>query len=55
MVHGFAVIFRNHHKEQVATRIPFSGEFGNMDVGVWRTFVTLAHNGFIQALPEKLE
>jgi hypothetical protein len=55
LVHGFAVIFRNHHKEQVATRIPFSGEFGNMDVGVWQTFVNLARNGFIQALPEKLD
>lgn len=55
LVHGIAVIFRNHHKEQVATRIPFSGEFGNMDVGVWQTFVNLARNGFIQALPEKLD
>ncbi len=55
LVHGFAVIFKNHHKDQVATRIPFSGEFGKIDVRVWQTFVNLVRNGFIQALPEKLD
>jgi hypothetical protein len=55
LIHGFALVFKNHHKDQVATRIPFSGEFGNIDVRVWQTFVNLARNGFIQALPEKLD
>jgi len=55
LVRTFALIFKNHHKDQVATRMPFSGEFGSMNVGIWQTFVNLLRNAFIQALPEKLD
>ncbi len=51
----FAFIFKNSRHDQVATRIPFSGEFANWNFGIWPTIVTLVHNGFIQALPQKLD
>lgn len=51
----FAWIFRNSQRDQVATRIPFSGEFSNWNVGLWPTVVTLVRNGFVQALPQKLD
>lgn len=55
VVRVFAFIFKNHQRDQVATRIPFSGEFGNTEVGAWKTFVNLLRHAFIRPWPEKLE
>jgi hypothetical protein len=53
---GSAVkLLKNSDTEQVATRIPFAGEFGNAQVGVWKTIVAALRNGFVEALPAVLE
>lgn len=50
-----AKIFRNKKRDSVATRVPFSGEFGKMNTDTWDSFVKALHHGFVQALPEKLD
>lgn len=55
VVRFFAFVFKNHRRDQVATRIPFSGEFGNTEVGAWKTFTNLLRHAFIRPWPEKLE
>jgi hypothetical protein len=55
MVRVFAFVFKNHRRDQVATRVPFSGEFGNTEVSGWQTFVNLLRHAFIRPWPEKLE
>jgi hypothetical protein len=55
VVRFFAFVFKNHPRDQVATRIPFSGEFGHTQVGTWRTFVNLLRHAFVRPWPEKLE
>jgi hypothetical protein len=42
-------------EDQVATRIPISGEFEDPEVGIWETVINLLRNGFIQALSRGLE
>lgn len=55
VVRFFAFVFKNHRRDQVATRIPFSGEFGSTEVGAWKTFVNLLRHAFVRPWPEKLE
>lgn len=54
-VRFFAFVFKNHRRDQVATRIPFSGEFGQTEVSAWQTFVNLLRHAFVRPWPEKLE
>jgi hypothetical protein len=54
-VRFFAFVFKNHRRDQVATRIPFAGEFGQTQVGAWETFVNLLRHAFVRPWPEKLE
>lgn len=51
----FADLAKNKDSEQVATRIPFSGEASSMDVHVWKTIENGLHHGFIKALPRGFE
>lgn len=55
IVAGTAAIMENDERGQVATRIPFSGRFGETDVGVWATIGGMIRNGFIKALNEGRE
>jgi len=55
IVSGTASIMENDERQQVATRIPFSGHFGETDVGIWATIGGLIRNGFIRALNEGRE
>jgi hypothetical protein len=55
IVGGTAALLENSDEQQVATRIPFSGRFGDADVGVWATIGNLLRNGFIEALNEGRE
>ncbi len=55
IVSGTAAIMENDERQQVATRIPFSGRFGETDVGIWATIGGLIRNGFIRALNEGRE
>ncbi len=52
VVAGLAALLKNPDREQVATRIPFSGTFEETEVGVWPTVVNLVRNGFVRALNE---
>lgn len=54
-VSGLVKLFKNKERDQLATRIPFAGEFGSTSVGVWPTITSMLHHGFIEALPEELE
>lgn len=54
-VSTFASIFKNHPRNEVATRIPFSGEFRNLDVHKWETFRNLVRHAFGQPLQKKLD
>jgi hypothetical protein len=55
MVGGLSALLKNRSRDQVATRIPFSGEFGETDVGVLATIGNLIRHGFGRALSERLE
>ena len=55
MVGGLSALLKNKSRDQVATRIPFSGEFGETDVGVLATIGNLIRHGFGRALSERLE
>jgi len=55
LVSSFVHLFKNTPRDQLASRIPFSGQFGRTDVGVWASLTSMFHNGFVQALPAKLE
>ncbi len=54
-VGGLVKLFKNKERDQLATRIPFAGEFGRTDVGVWATITSMLHHGFVSALPTALE
>ena len=45
---GFVV--ENRKKDQVATKIPLNGDFGNVEVGTTSAIVYLLRNAFIQAI-----
>ena len=55
IVAGVAHLVKNDDTEQVAMRIPFSGQFGDTSVGTWESIRTMLRNGFIQALHEGLD
>jgi hypothetical protein len=42
-------------KDQIAARIPLSGELDDPEVGLWETVITLLRNAFIEALSRGLE
>ncbi|MET0262457.1 MAG: DUF748 domain-containing protein [Rariglobus sp.] len=52
IVSGVSSIVKNDDRDQVATRIPFSGNFEKTKVGVWSTIVHLVRHGFGRALFE---
>lgn len=55
VVRGLAWVFKNHPRNEVATKIPFSGEFKDVKVGVWQTIKNLVGHAFIQPLSKKLD
>lgn len=55
IVSGAVALFKNKSRDQLATRIPFAGEFGSADVGVLATLRTMLRHGFIEPLPQRLE
>jgi hypothetical protein len=50
-----AKILENRQEEQVATRIPFSGEFENPRAGILAALVNLVRNAFVAAFTHSLE
>ena len=52
---GLTSLFKNHAKDQFATRVPISGRIDNKDVSAWAAIVGVLHNAFVQAYTPKLE
>jgi hypothetical protein len=55
VVRVFAWVFKNHVKDDVATKIPFEGEFGATQFGTWETIKNLVRHAFIEPLQHKLD
>jgi len=55
LVAAFFSLAKNAKSQQIATRIPFSGDSGSLDVHTWRSIVNGLHHGFIQALAQNFE
>ena len=52
---GVSEVFKNHVKDQLATKIPIAGTYTNSSVGLWTATGTLLQNAFIRALVPKLD
>lgn len=50
-----AKVFKNRRSDQVATRIPLSGELENPDAGMLAAIVNLLRNAFVSAFSRSLE
>lgn len=55
IVSGAVRLFKNKPRDELASRIPFAGEFGSADVGLLATIRTMLRHGFIEPLPQRLE
>jgi hypothetical protein len=55
VVEAVAWVFKNHSKDQLATRAEFEGNIKNPDVDVWTIIGEVLRNAFIQALYPSLE
>ena len=55
IVSGVAWLVKNKPRDQVATRIPFQGEFGDSQVGLGATVRNLFRHGFIKAFNPVVE
>jgi hydrogenase maturation factor HypF (carbamoyltransferase family) len=55
IVAGISEVFKNHVKDQLATKIPITGTYTNSSVGLWTATGTLLQNAFIRALVPKLD
>ncbi|MEO6925405.1 MAG: DUF748 domain-containing protein [Rhodanobacter sp.] len=52
---GITSIFKNHAKDQFATRIPISGHIDDKQLGTFRAIINVLHNAFVEAYTPKLE
>lgn len=50
IVGAAGVVLKNQKEEQIATKVPIEGEFGDTTVGTWYAIVEVLRNAFIQAL-----
>jgi Domain of Unknown Function (DUF748) len=55
IVAGLAWLVKNKQRDQVATRIPFEGKFGDTKVGLFATITNLFRHGFIRAFNPTVE
>ncbi|MDI1337738.1 MAG: DUF748 domain-containing protein [Lacunisphaera sp.] len=55
VVAGLAWLVKNKARDQVATRIPFEGTFGDTKVGLFATITNLFRHGFIRAFNPTVE
>ena len=55
VVQGLAWLVKNKARDQVGTRIPFQGEFGDPEVGLWATIGNLFRHGFVRAFNPTVE
>ena len=52
---GVIGIFENQRKDQLATKIPVSGDLNNVDAGAWSTFWNILKNAYIEAFSKRIE
>lgn len=55
VVQGLAWLVENKARDQVGTRIPFQGQFGDPEIGLWATVRNLFRHGFVQAFNPTIE
>ena len=55
IVAGVSEVFKNHVKDQLATKIPIAGTYTNSTIGLWTATGTLLENAFFRALVPKLD
>jgi hypothetical protein len=55
VVAGLAWLVKNKPRDQVGTRIPFEGRFGDPKIGLWATITNLFRHGFIRAFNPTVE
>jgi len=55
VVSGVAWVFKNHSKDQVATKLPIEGRFDNPDTGLWTAISYVLKNAFVFALKPTVE
>ncbi len=48
-------ILKNHHEDQQAAKIPFSGKLGDAKVDTWATVWSVLENMFVKALEPKID
>jgi len=54
-VAGVAEIFKNHPKDQVATKLPIKGRFDNPNAGLWTAINYVLRNAFVFALKPSID
>ena len=55
VVAGAVKLFKNHPKDQVATKIPVSGTFEKTNVDVWTTLMNVLRNAFVEAFRTRVD
>jgi hypothetical protein len=55
VVEAIAWVFKNHNKEQLATKVEFEGNIKNPNIDIWELIGQVLKNAFIQALYPSLE
>jgi hypothetical protein len=55
VVEAVAWVFKNHNKEQLATRVEFEGNIKKPNIDIWELIGQVLKNAFIQALYPSLE
>jgi hypothetical protein len=55
VVEAVTWIFKNHNKEQLATKVEFEGNIKNPNIDIWYLIGQVLKNAFIQALYPSLE
>jgi hypothetical protein len=48
-------VFKNHGKDQFATRIPISGRIDDKKLGTFQAIINVLHNAFVEAYTPQLE
>jgi Domain of Unknown Function (DUF748) len=55
VVEAVAWVFKNHNKDQLATRVEFEGNIKKPNIDIWSLIVEVLKNAFIQALYPSIE
>ena len=55
IVAGAMKLFKNHDKDQVATKIPIAGEIGQGKAEIWTTVANVLKNAFVQAFSPTID